>query len=500
MTTSTTVPATTVFCLIIGEDTPFSVTIQPKATIDELKKNIKDETRTLANVDHKRLLLYKVNIPDDDSLMETAMKFTLDPKSVLKATKRLSTIFPEPPPEDAVHLLVNISNKAPPKILPTGIASLGPLSRKRDEEAKSLIKNSILRLQVIISAYLRDDVRLPIWNVQRGPDEMRRHIDNLKIPVVDPSSPSPSLLLHNLGQPSHDPLLAERVDRLFRPGSGLTFLCNASGSGKTRLLLEGLWRNWGFYFISRHKLDDIRSSDFKQILKDMETGLIPLTDENHATVQRQNLIFASYHLRLLLYIRFLVFRIYLECASALPGGMTEDHKRRWLLLQVAPETLLGNSDVFLEQVQILRGASCDLLDLHMVLECRSIRELIGPLPIFCVLDEAQVLSNKFADCFQSDTEPATGQPILRQVIREWKSRVSELIVSGTGVPSEEVRPVFTHAVAKIGYEPEMITDLGAYDNEEDQRAYFKQYLPQGFLDTDPGKAVASRAGYWLHGR
>ncbi|KAG8816164.1 hypothetical protein FRC17_000410 [Serendipita sp. 399] len=46
----------------------------------------------------------------------------------------------------------------------------------------------------------------------------------------------------------------------------------------------------------------------------------------------------------------------------------------------------------------------------------------------------------------------------------------------------------------------MITDLGAYNNEGDQRAYFKQYLPPGFLDTDLEKAVASRAGYWLHGR
>jgi hypothetical protein len=65
----------------------------------------------------------------------------------------------------------------------------------------------------------------------------------------------------------------------------------------------------------------------------------------------------------------------------------------------------------------------------------------------------------------------------------------------------ELETVLVSAVAKEGgLKPEMMTDLGAFDTEETQRAYLEHYLPPGFLDTASGKAVASRVGYWLHGR
>jgi hypothetical protein len=266
------------------------------------------------------------------------------------------------------------------------------------------------------------------------------------------------------------------------------------------LLLEGLWRNWGFYFTARNKPDNIGSSDFGDVLEDMER-LTPLTEENRVTAQAENRKFASRRFLLLIYIRMLVFRIYLECASTMPGGITEEYKGRWLLLQVAPETLLVVPDVFLWLVRKLRGASRDLLDFLILMERESIVNLLGSQHIFCVLDEAQVPTNNFADCFRSDTEPATARPILRQVIHEWASRLPDLIVSGTGVSMQEVQTVLGSVVAKDGgLEPETMTDLGAFDNKEDQQAYLEQYLPPGFLDTVSGKALASRAGYWLHGR
>jgi hypothetical protein len=58
------------------------------------------------------------------------------------------------------------------------------------------------------------------------------------------------------------------------------------------------------------------------------------------------------------------------------------------------------------------------------------------------------------------------------------------------------------AVAKESDRPphETVTDLGVFDNEDDQRAYLEFYLPPGYLDTGKWKTVAYRAGYWLHGR
>jgi hypothetical protein len=106
---------------------------------------------------------------------------------------------------------------------PTKFMSLVPPSPKGDEEIKATIKGCIPHLQTIINAYLRNDVRLPLWQAQHGSDEMRSHIANLKMPAATSPSPFPSLLLHNLGQLSHDPLLPDRVDRLFRPQSNLRY-------------------------------------------------------------------------------------------------------------------------------------------------------------------------------------------------------------------------------------------------------------------------------------
>jgi hypothetical protein len=74
-------------------------------------------------------------------------------------------------------------------------------------------------LRRTFETFLRDDVQLPPWQPLRGSDIILSHIKGLKIPAVSLDSQSPSLLLHNLGQPSHDPQLAQRVASLFRPGS-----------------------------------------------------------------------------------------------------------------------------------------------------------------------------------------------------------------------------------------------------------------------------------------
>ena len=137
-----------------------------------------------------------------------------------------------------------------------------------------------------------------------------------------------------------------------------SFLCNTSGSGKTRLLFEGLSLNWGLYFTARNGPDGVGSSDLDNVLTSLVDfrRLTALTEENRDTAHAYNQAVASRRFILLLYVRLLVFRVFLECASALPGGIVEEHKRRWLLVQLAPETLLG-SDVFDILTESLRDAS-----------------------------------------------------------------------------------------------------------------------------------------------
>ena len=61
--------------------------------------------------------------------------------------------------------------------------------------------------------FLESDVQLPLW---QPPDADQIHIARLEIPVISPLSEAPSLLLHNLGRPSHDAELEERVANLFK--------------------------------------------------------------------------------------------------------------------------------------------------------------------------------------------------------------------------------------------------------------------------------------------
>ena len=120
--------------------------------------------------------------------------------------------------------------------------------------------------------------------------------------------------------------------------------------------------------------------------------------------------------------------------------------------------------------------------------------------MFCVLDEAQVPTELASDCFKSKDEPYEERPILRELIRAWEESLMGLIISGTGISMEKIDVVLSSMIAKQGGNVDTFTDLGVFDSEEGQRAYMERYLPLGFLGSPAGKALASRAAYWLHGR
>jgi hypothetical protein len=279
------------------------------------------------------------------------------------------------------------------------------------------------------------------------------------------------------------------------------FLCNTSGSGKTRLLLEGLWRHWGLYFTARTLPESIGSRDLELTFENLKvsTRLSPLPSENPDMTLKANREVTVRSCLRVLYARVLVFRVFLECAARL-GGITEQHKGKWLLIQLAPQTVLGLADVFLPLNDRLREASFNYLSLALRVEESKINQLLGNSTLFCVLDEAQTAANNFLDYFLSDTRPPAPRPILREIIPVWTQFFPALIVSGTGISMQEVNET-APGVAKLnGEKPETITDLGAFDNEGDQLAYLKLYLPQKYLETEDGKVVASRVGRWLHGR
>ncbi len=245
------------------------------------------------------------------------------------------------------------------------------------------------------------------------------------------------------------------------------------------------------------------------VLEDLKRGLEKITDGNRNTALPVNEDKAYHRSILLLYARCVCFRVFLESAAA-TGEITDNHRELWVLIQVAPVTLLGeyvvllrNSDIFFACTQLAGRASTIYLDNAIRDELIVIEQhLPRRSTLFCVLDEAQALT-KDLNYFRSKKHPEQGRPILRAILRSWDPKFPNLIVSGTGISMHEVEDVIGSVVAKELEDPvpfDMVTEIGGFDDEDGQLAYLNQYLPPGYLDTSQGKEIASRVGYWLRGR
>ena len=233
----------------------------------------------------------------------------------------------------------------------------------------------------------------------------------------------------------------------------------------------------------------------------MTRHLEKITDGD-ATALGRNEEVALRRSQLLLYARYVFFRVFLQCAAGMNGGITEDHKRRWLLVQLAPTILppilTEKPDIFIIFTRLAGRASSEYLERSIYHESLIIRDLLPRnSTLFCVLDEAQTLTTGL-DYFRSKP-PTKARPFLRPIVAAWSRQLPNLIVSGTGISMQEVADVIGSLVAKEGG-TETVTEIGAFDNENSQRAYLERYLPPGYLDTSEGKVIASRVGYWLRGR
>jgi len=248
----------------------------------------------------------------------------------------------------------------------------------------------------------------------------------------------------------------------------------------------------------RTEPDGVGSSDLQATLQDLGSRLEKLTDRDVERTLKRNKDLALRRSLLLLYARFVCLRVFLTHAAAKPGGITENHKLRWLLIQVAPATLLPE-DIFMTFIRLVRGASAEYLSRAIQVEANTIDNLLPQTPLFCVLDEAQVLTSD-VDYFRSNNDPETPRPILREIISSLTGILPKLIVSGTGISMAAVEIIVGSLVAKEGDSSETVTEIGAFDDEDTRRAYLEQYFPLGFLDTPEGKEIASQVGFWLRGR
>jgi len=334
------------------------------------------------------------------------------------------------------------------------------------------------------------------------------------------------------------------------------FLVNTSGSGKTRLLMEGLCENWGFYFTSTVDSSLLGSSDIQNSIrryvpesKRFRHVLPPAGSAGYDNGLRENREIAGRIFRRVFLARLLIFHLFAEtmtqvCCMKRNAPACQDNYRiyrsRWLFLQLQPAFVHPQVwDIFDELSCKLSSASDafvnsttkDLLGKTRTLLCSSIP--IRPvevtsdlepvqlrttstsvsdtvpttlqqlqLPLFCVLDEAQHAATQHSESFRSDQNGAH-RPILREIVKAWEEQSFGqgvfMVVAGTGISKDVVDQSMASAIMKDS-RYRWCSDTGAFDCRDGQFKYLQNYLPQKLLASKSGQRLLERVWYWLHGR
>ncbi|KAF9075351.1 hypothetical protein BDP27DRAFT_1257896, partial [Rhodocollybia butyracea] len=151
------------------------------------------------------------------------------------------------------------------------------------------------------------------------------------------ASDVPLVVLRGLGSFQHDDVLKRRLDRIFSSTTH-TFLVNTSGTGKTRLLFEGLCLHWGLYLPCIIDSIGLGSWDLSAAIEKLKLPWLPPGTDIDYAITLQNNIHATYRaVSTALLARFVVFQVYLKACAK--DGFCHDHRKRWLEVQIFPDTV-----------------------------------------------------------------------------------------------------------------------------------------------------------------
>jgi len=418
-------------------------------------------------------------------------------------------------------------------------------SSTRDSEIEVDIQTFLSELEPNMKKLVAGDIILPLWFPPSDimDPELVAHLTSLRIPLL---RGKPNLLLHDLGRFSSDFLLEKRLSNIFMPNNHTSvsyseifyfllnekthrFLVNTSGSGKTRLLFEGLCENWGFYFTSLVDSSLLGSSDVQKSIQThvpdspgFRPVLPPSGSAGYDGALRANRVIASRNFRQIFLARLIMFNLFAQNMSGRAGD-PRLYRERWLLLQLQPSILHPRCwDIFHELSCKLSGATDSFINTKTKTLLTNIRSVLwsaittgshtteaqmltsgtAQTPLFCVLDEAQHAATQHTTAFRSDQNGAH-RPILREIVKAWESQSFGqgvfMVVAGTGISKDVVDQAMASAIMKDS-RYRWCSDTGAFDRKDVQQRYMQKYLPKRLLESDVGVRLLERVWYWLHGR
>ncbi|KAJ7152446.1 hypothetical protein C8R46DRAFT_1302822 [Mycena filopes] len=411
--------------------------------------------------------------------------------------------------------------------------------RSQDELVQMLqgVSDDFLEpLQLNMAQVVSGERGFDLWT-PKGTGKHNAFLKGLKIPVD--SQMKPDMLLHGLGTFSQDPHFRARLRAIFEPGVSVhKFLVNASGSGKTKLLLEGLSDRWGFYFTALRDTNDHGSSDMQNIINnDLKNSpqfyhdLPPDEDPAFRPRLESNRNIADVYFKMLLLARVRIFCMFVKAMEAVPLADREDvgeYRRRWLGLQLKPSMLTDDgSDIF-------DDLTAKFLPFAAHLKSGRARKIINKelqpfradhnsrQDLYIVVDEIQHAAEMFFGAFRSDSTTGSThdrgdllpRPLLRQLLLAWiELRWIIVVFSGTGLSGVVVQETVTSAVAKYKkfkavHETGEFKRVEVIDDARNFRStkqptpgsYMMQFMPPTLRIAPIIVELFERVSYWLTGR
>ncbi|KAG6814780.1 hypothetical protein H0H87_007458, partial [Tephrocybe sp. NHM501043] len=355
------------------------------------------------------------------------------------------------------------------------------------------------------------DERVPLivpWNPPTDDVHIAQHFTDLEIPTVDFK---PSLLLHRLGEDSGgfdfnvDPKSRKKnLDAIFIPWNGNygtkhSVLFNTSGAGKTRLVFEGLCREWGFYFTCKREVSECGSADMQYVLQTPHGYLEACGTVKNPSSEEESEANSDHARRCfnaVLTSRALVFYCLLTAYEARYGTRHDNQhlstlKKTWLFLQLDTRLLE-------------RPDHPDLLLQLSTLFCHSKRILYRYKPntqVYCVIDESQTAALSFPNAFR-DSIGCKPRPALREMLKIWSSLGMRHITTGTSLDLAHIIDALSSTVGKPAeMGNKAINGTGSFVNSEEQiDGYLHSYPPSWYILSRAGQELLRRARYWLLGR
>ncbi|KAG6883463.1 hypothetical protein C0992_008680, partial [Termitomyces sp. T32_za158] len=341
----------------------------------------------------------------------------------------------------------------------------------------------------------------PLWTLDQSFSDNMPDTRKLDLESLLEEEESPLMLFYELGSFENDQYLNERVVKLFHMGQN-TFLVNASATGKTRLLFEGLCQHWGLYITAHSDAGEARALELtlsgrlyreknlvKYLPRSSSLGFETILAENREIVSRR--------LSAVLLAHLYIFRAFLTTAHKQVSTDDRIHKRRWLLAQIH-SSLLDIEDPHEKLLCAFEWESLAFIDKQLELVLTDIKGLLPESAVtdglFIAIDEANVAIREVWYSEHGDTGP---YPALEDIIRTWRVRLASLevpitfIVAGTNIPQE-----YFPSTSREWSSWKWSSDTGGFDNPETQKKYILPFLPPSFRESARGQALLGRIWDW----